>query len=100
MPPFAFLRAPGNETLTVDRDTLVAGVLGTGVARVRVELSDGRELTANDVEADGFPRPVWWMQVPAGVSVTGYTAYDAAGGVVVTMQATSESFTVEAEPAG
>jgi hypothetical protein len=100
VPPFAFLRAPGNETLTVDRDTLVAGVLGTGVAEVRITLSDGRELTADDVKADGFPQPVWWMQVAPDTAVTGYTAYDAAGGVVATMQVTGESSTVEAEPTG
>lgn len=82
VPPFAFLRAPGNETLTVDRDTLVAGILGTGVERVRVRLSDGRELTANDVQADGFPRPVWWMQVPPGTSVESYVAYDGTERVV------------------
>lgn len=100
IPPFAFLRAPGNETLTVDRDTLVSGVLGTGIARVTVTVSGGSELTANTVEADGFARPVWWMQVTPDAPVTGYTAYDAAGGVVATMQVTSESFTVEAEPTG
>lgn len=82
VPPFAFLRLPGHETLTVDRDTLVAGVLGTGVEEVRVVLSDGSSPVVSAVSGRGFPRPVWWTAVPPGTSLRSVTAHDEAGGVV------------------
>jgi hypothetical protein len=77
--PFAFLRRPGNESLTVDADSLVAGVLGTDVARVEVRLSDGTEVEAATTSPRGFPWPVWWAHVPRGERIATYTAYDDAG---------------------
>lgn len=76
--PFAFLRRPGNESLTVDDDSLVAGVLGTGVARVQVTFTDGSEVDAATASPRGFPWPVWWAQVPRGERIETYTAYDEA----------------------
>jgi hypothetical protein len=77
--PFAFLRRPGNESLTVDADTLAAGVLGTDVARVELRFTDGSEVEAATTSPRGFPWPVWWAQVPRGERVESYTAYDDAG---------------------
>jgi hypothetical protein len=72
--PFALLLPSGHETLSVDRDSVVAGVLGTGVERVTVELSDGTTEPASAVSGRGFPRPVWWAAVPRGTTVVSYTA--------------------------
>lgn len=84
VPPFAFVRRPGDERVTVDRDGVVAGVLGTDAVRVEVALSDGSTPVVSQTSARGFPRPVWWTPVPAGVTVERLTAYDAAGSVVGT----------------
>lgn len=92
--PFAFLRGPGTESLTVDRDYVVAGLLGDGVARVEVELADGRVLTASTARAAGFPREVWWQDLAPADRVTGFTARDAAGEAVETYVSTSDSFEV------
>ena len=83
--PFAFVRGPGTESLTVDRDFVVAGVLGDGVERGEVELLDGRVLRASTVDAAGFPRPVWWQDLAPGERVAGYTARDANGEPVETL---------------
>ncbi len=80
--PFALMLPPGHETLSVDRDSVVAGVLGTGVERITVELDDGTSLPASAVSGRGFPRPVWWAAVPRGTTVLAYTARGA-GDVVV-----------------
>lgn len=82
VPPFAFLQPVGSESLTVDDERLVAGLLGTGVDAVRVELSDGTRQDALTVRRDGFVRPVWWLRVPPGLSVAELTARDATGRVV------------------
>lgn len=78
VPPFAFLRGPRTESLTVDDDFLVAGVLGSQVVAVQVRLSDGSTARARTAQPLNFPRPVWWLAVPQGVTVQGYTALDAA----------------------
>ena len=82
VPVFGYLRGPGTESLAVDRDFLVAGVLGDGVSSVEVVLPGDRVLRASTVEADGFPRPVWWQDLPAGTRVLEYVARDAAGAVL------------------
>lgn len=82
--PFAYSTVPGQASVRVDRDYLVAGVLGTAVAEVVVVLSDGTELPARTTSPEGFPRPVWWVQVPSGARAEGATAYDAAGQQVAT----------------
>ena len=96
--PFAFVRGPGTESLAVDRDFLVAGLLGDGVASVELELVDGRVLTASRARGDGFPRDVWWQQLAPGDRVSGYAARDAAGDVLETLVVTEESFEVESVP--
>lgn len=83
--PFALFLPPGDATLRVDAASVTAGVLGTGVARVEVELEDGTVLPASAVAGEGFPRPVWWAAVPPGGVVRTYTAYDADGAVVETI---------------
>ena len=77
--PFAFLSRQGTESLSVDADGLVAGLLGDGVATVEVELSDGRTIRARSEQPGGFARAVWWLRVPAGAVVVGYTARDDRG---------------------
>lgn len=77
--PFAFLVPPGVDSLTVDADSLVAGVLGTDVARVQVRFTNGSDVEASTTSPRGFPWPVWWAQVPRGERVERYTAYDEAG---------------------
>ncbi len=94
--PFALTVAPGDDTLSVDRDTVTAGVLGTGVSRVTVELTDGTVLEARTVQGEGFPRPVWWAAVPRGGTVQGYTAYDGAGQVREVLQVAGEQLEVRA----
>ena len=79
VPPFAFLRVPSTESLTVDNDSLAAGVLGSEVAAVQVRLSDGSTAPARVAQPQGFPRPVWWLAIPRGITVERYTALDAAG---------------------
>lgn len=88
--PFAFVRGPGTESLTVDRDFLVAGLLGDGIASVEVELADGQVLPATMSRGDGFPRPVWWRQLGPADRITGYAARDAGGDVVETLVVTVE----------
>lgn len=82
--PFAFVRDRGNETLTIDADGLVAGLLGTGVEHVRVRLSDGTTVPTTRTQPEGFVRPVWLLRVPRGLTVDALVAYDAAGSVVAT----------------
>lgn len=82
--PFAFLRGQGTESLSVDADGLVAGLLGTGAGSVRVTLADGRVLAAATTAPGGFVRPVWWLRVPRGAAVSALTAYDPAGQVLAT----------------
>ena len=82
--PFAFVRTPGNESLTVDRESLVAGVLGTGVVRVEVLLSDGTSPVVSTTAPAGYPRPVWWTRVKPGAGVEELRAYDADGRLVGT----------------
>jgi hypothetical protein len=84
--PFAFLRRPGNESLTVDADTLAAGVLGTAVARVELRFTDGSEVEAATTSPRGFPWPVWWAHVPRGERVEAYTAYDDAGAELAVLE--------------
>ena len=97
--PFAFLRGPGTESLTVDRDFVVAGLLGDGVARVEVELMDGRVLTASTARGDGFPRDVWWQDLAPADRVVGYTARDAAGDALETYVSVSDTFEITADQA-
>lgn len=87
---FAFLRGPGTESLTVDRDYLVAGLLGDGIASMEVELTDGRVLRASTVRGEGFPREVWFQDLAPTDRVTGYTARDADGDVVETLVTTGD----------
>lgn len=94
--PFAFVRGPGTESLAVDRDYVVAGVLGDGVDRVEVELADGRVLTASTARGDGFPREVWWQDLAPTDRVTLYTARDAAGQALAVYSEASDSFEVTA----
>jgi hypothetical protein len=94
--PFAFLRGPGTESLAVDRDFVVAGILGDGIASVEVELVGGRVLTASVAGGDGFPRRVWWQQLAPDDRVAGYTARAASGNVVEVLVVVEESFEVTA----
>ncbi len=80
--PFAFLRGQGTESLSVDADGLVAGLLGDGIASVEVELADGTTVSAQSAQPAGFVRAVWWLRVPAGGVVVGYSARDGSGEVV------------------
>jgi hypothetical protein len=86
VPPFAFLIPPGVDALTVDDDSLVAGLLGTDVARVQVRFSDGTEVDAATTSPRGFPWPVWWAHVPRGERVEAYTAYDDAGAELAVLE--------------
>lgn len=94
--PFGFLRGPGTESLTVDRDFLVAGVLGDEIASVDVELVGGQVLAAEVARGEGFPRPVWWRQLAPGDQVAGYTARDEDGAAVQTSFSSEETFVIEA----
>ena len=80
--PFAFLVPRGSESLTVDGDGLVAGLLGKGVERVDVHLSDGTVRTAEQAQPRGFVRPVWWLSVPPSTEVAGATAHGPDGEVL------------------
>ncbi len=80
--PFAFLSGQGTDSLSVDADGLVAGLLGDGIASVEVEFADGMTVSAHSVQPTGFARAVWWLRVPAAGVVTGYTAVDVSGQVV------------------
>jgi hypothetical protein len=97
---FAFLRGPGTESLAVDRDFIVAGLLGDGIASVDVELTDGRVLQAATSRGEGFPRPVWWQQLAPGDRVAGYAARDASGDVVQTLPVSEQSSEVSPVPSG
>ena len=81
--PFAHMTVPGQASTRVDDDYVLAGVLGSDVARVEVQVG-GSEVEAETASPEGFPRPVWWVPVPAGVRVEAVTAYDSAGEPVAT----------------
>jgi hypothetical protein len=75
----SFLGA-GSPSLTVDNREVIAGVVGTGVARVKVHLVDGRVYEGDIVEGRGFVRPVWCAVVEGPASpVTFIAAYDQTG---------------------
>ena len=50
---------PASKSLAVDRNRVVAGLVGEGIVRVKVVLEDGPEFEAQIVEGRGFARPVW-----------------------------------------
>lgn len=91
---FPAVAGPAESALRVDdgqasERQLVAGLLGDRVATVEVLLVDEkapatgqpdvtRSLAATQRRVD-FPRGVWWFEVPRGLRVTGYIAYDVAG---------------------
>ncbi|MCW2678639.1 MAG: hypothetical protein JWM62_40, partial [Frankiales bacterium] len=82
---FAYTTVPGQASVRVDDDEVMAGVLGTDVVRVVVQLEDGSEVEASTTSPQGFPRPVWWVAVPSGARVQEATAYDADAQAVATM---------------
>lgn len=97
--PFAFLRGPGTESLAVDQDHLVAGILGDGISAVEVELADGRVLEAALARGQGFPRPVWWVQLGPEDRVTGYTASEPGRELTHTLlPSQDEPFVIPATP--
>jgi hypothetical protein len=64
----------------VDNREVIAGVVGTGVARVKVHLVDGRVYEGDIVEGRGFVRPVWCAVVEGPSSPVAYVAgYDQLG---------------------
>ena len=70
----------GSPSLTVDDREVIAGVVGTGVSRVRVHLVDGRAYEGDIVEGRGFVRPVWCAVVAGPSSPVAYIAgYDQLG---------------------
>ena len=70
----------GTPSLTVDRRRVVAGVVGTGVRRVKVHLTDGREFTADFYEGAGFHRPVWAALLAGPAAPVAYvTGFDERG---------------------
>lgn len=78
--PFSFTRGP-EDSVRIDRDYVVTGLLGDGVDRVEVELATGTR-TASTVDAQDFPRAVWWQDVRSGDRVLAYVAYAADGTVL------------------
>jgi hypothetical protein len=70
----------GSPSLTVDDREVIAGVVGTGVSRVKVHLVDGRAYEGDIVEGRGFVRPVWCAVVEGPSSPVAYIAsYDVTG---------------------
>lgn len=82
--PFAYVRGRSTESLTVDEDHVVAGLLGDGVAEVDVERADGTRSAATTVRGERFGRPVWFSR-ETGPDVLGYTARAADGSVLATL---------------
>ena len=75
----SFLGA-GSPSLTVDNREVIAGVLGTGVSRVKVHLVDGRVYEGDVVEGRGFVLPVWCAVVEGPSSPVAFiAAYDVTG---------------------
>lgn len=98
---FPAVAGPAESALRVDggqasQRQLVAGLLGSGVARVEVRLvadgtsAEGRAEESRQAAATrrqaGFPYGVWWLEVPRGSRVVGYEAFDAAGATLATRQ--------------
>jgi hypothetical protein len=70
----------GSPSLTVDDREVIAGVVGSGVSRVKVHLVDGRVYEGDIVEGRGFVRPVWCAVVEGPSSPVAYIAgYDQLG---------------------
>lgn len=61
--PFAYVRRPGEPSVSVDAGTLVTGLLGDGVARVELVLAGGAVRETAAVTGAGFGRTVWWAPV-------------------------------------
>lgn len=70
----------GSPSLTVDNREVIAGVVGSGVSRVKVHLVDGRVYEGDLVEGRGFVLPVWCAVVEGPSSPVAYIAgYDQLG---------------------
>ncbi len=94
--PFAYVRE-GSESLQVDADGVVAGLLGAEVDAVYAVYADGSDKHTSTVDADGFGRPVWFT--PADPAIVGFEARDAGGQVVQTLSSSAETFRVDTSPA-
>ncbi len=87
---FLALSGPDSDSLRVDDRQLSAGLIDDDVARVDAWLTDSPDTVVDeradyDVvattirRAEGFPKGVWWLEVPSGKYPSALVAYDASG---------------------